>query len=142
MTPVCAFALGSAGLCAITDLASGYVFDVVTLPTLAALLFAAAVNAHFAAAAAGALAAGGALAALYVVTAGRGLGFGDVKLACCIGAAFGAADALRCLEIAFVLGGIYAAALLCLRRAKRGDEVPFAPFLFAAMLIAQMQAAL
>lgn len=129
-----AFALGCAGICAATDLATGYVFDAVTLPSLVALFIAAALNARFTGAVAGTLAAGGALAALHFVTRGRGLGFGDVKLACCIGAAFGAARALRCLQIAFVLGGVYAVALLLLRKAKRGDEIRFAPFLFTALL--------
>jgi leader peptidase (prepilin peptidase)/N-methyltransferase len=136
-----AFALGSAGVCAVTDLATGYVFDAVTLPTLAGLFFAAACEARFASALTGAIVAGGALAVLYAITRGRGLGLGDVKLACCIGAAFGAADSLRCLQVAFVLGGLYAAVMLVRRKAKRGDEMRFAPFMFVAMLAVLIQGA-
>jgi leader peptidase (prepilin peptidase)/N-methyltransferase len=60
---------------------------------------------------------------------GRGLGLGDAKLACCIGAALGPSDGLASLGIAFVLGGAYAGFLLVSRRGRRSDAVPFAPYL-------------
>lgn len=126
-----AAALSVAGICAVTDLRSGYVFDAVTLPALASLLLFAGVSGTLTASLCGAAAGSGALAVLYAVTRGRGLGLGDVKLAACIGAAFGWAGALRVLEAAFIIGGAYAAAALVMSRARRRDEIAFAPFIFA-----------
>lgn len=127
--------LSSAAVCAATDAACGYIFDIVTLPALAMLLMLAWAAGEAFAAIAGALAAGGALALLYAATRGRGLGLGDVKLACCIGAALGAFDAIRALGIAFVAGGCYAAVLLLFRRASRGDAIRFAPYLAAGTAV-------
>lgn len=73
------------------------------------------------------------MCALYALTHGRGLGLGDAKLACCIGAATGAANGLESLGTAFVLGGTYAAYLLASKRARRKDELRFAPYLAAGL---------
>lgn len=127
--------LSSVAVCAATDAACGYIFDIVTLPALAILLTLAAAAGEAFAAIAGALAASGTLALLYAATRGRGLGLGDVKLACCIGAALGAFDAMRALGIAFVAGGCYAAVLLLFRRASRGDAIRFAPYLAAGTAV-------
>jgi prepilin signal peptidase PulO-like enzyme (type II secretory pathway) len=118
---------------AATDAGSGYVFDAVTIPAVCALLLLAYFQQQLVLAAGGAIAAGGAMALLYALTWGRGLGLGDVKLACCIGAALGARDALLALAAAFVLGGAYACFILITRRGSRGDEVRFAPYLAAGM---------
>jgi prepilin signal peptidase PulO-like enzyme (type II secretory pathway) len=120
-------------VCAATDSFSGYVFDAVTLPAGVAILTFAWFQHHLPAAAAGALTAGTAMGLLYVVTLGRGIGLGDVKLACCIGSALGAYDSLLSLGVAFVSGGVYAAYLLLTRRRSRGDEMRFAPYLAAGM---------
>jgi leader peptidase (prepilin peptidase)/N-methyltransferase len=130
---ICVASMAAVTVCAATDSFSGYVFDAVTLPAFGAILALASFQHHFLFAAAGALAAGAAMALLYAVTMGRGLGLGDVKLACCIGAALGAYDALASLDAAFVAGGVYAAFLLLTRRGSRGDEMRFAPYLAAGM---------
>lgn len=134
-------AAGAAGICAITDAQTGYVFDALTLPTLALILAAACFSSAFTSAALGAAAAGGALFCLYTLTRGRGIGLGDVKLACCIGGALGVTSGMRSLQFAFVLGGVYAAALILLRVLKRGDALPFAPFLYAGMVLAALESA-
>lgn len=114
---------------AATDSVSGYVFDAVTFPSLIASLIFAFCDHHVLAAVAGTVAGGLPLAVLYAITAGRGLGLGDVKLACCIGAGLGARGALLAVGMAFVCGGIYAAYVLLTRKAQRGTEVYFAPYL-------------
>lgn len=134
-------ALGVAGVCAVTDAQTGYVFDALTLPALSLILGIAAAHSAFVPAVLGGAASGAALGALYALTLGRGLGLGDVKLACCIGAAMGVAAGLRSLQVAFVLGGLYAGALLLLRRARCGESIGFAPFLFAGTAIAALEAA-
>lgn len=122
-------AVAAATVCAATDAGTGYVFDVVTLPALATICGIAFAQHELPAAFYGALAAGGAMAALYVLTLGRGLGFGDVKLACCVGGGLGIHDGILALALAFVLGGAYAAFLLLTRRGVPGDSVRFAPYL-------------
>lgn len=123
--------LAAVTVSAATDACSGYVFDVVTVPAFAAIVGIAFLTGHFSGAFSGALAAGGAMAALYTITLGRGLGLGDVKLACCIGAALGVYDGLLALGAAFVLGGVYAAYGIATRHLLRGQAVAFAPYLAA-----------
>ena len=115
--------------CALSDAYTGYIFDAVTLPGLGIALLASAAAGVFNQCAAGALAAGGALGVLYVVTRGRGLGMGDIKMACCIGAGLGAAGSLGAIAISFIAGGAYAAYLLIAKRGSRGDCMRFGPYL-------------
>lgn len=128
-------ALAAAAVCAITDAGTGYVFDAVTLPALGILVVLSALGDTLPAAAFGAAACGSALLVLYAITGGRGLGLGDVKLACIIGAALGVSGGLISIGVAFVMGGVYAGALLATRRARRGDEVRFAPFLAGGLAL-------
>ncbi len=115
------------------DVACGYVFDAVTLPSVLAML-AVSLFAHDAQGfAVGAASGGGVLAALYAITRGRGIGLGDVKLGCCIGGAAGALPGMEAIGIAFVIGGVYASYLLASRRATRETEIRFAPYLAAGM---------
>lgn len=60
------------------------------------------------------------------------LGGGDVKFAAALGLWFGWQGVLVVLYGAFIAGGCAAAALLLTGRARRGDPVPFGPFLSAA----------
>lgn len=136
MTLACA--AGCATVCAFTDVRCGYIFDAVTVPTLAIIVALAFVDGSVAFAAAGAAISGGTLFALHVLTGGRGLGLGDVKLACCTGAALGARNGIVSLGAAFVAGGMYATFLLVTRRARRGQEIAFAPYIAAGMAAALM----
>jgi prepilin signal peptidase PulO-like enzyme (type II secretory pathway) len=125
--------LACATVCATSDIGTGYVFDVVTIPSLAIMLALAAANRGIEPCVLGIAACGGALGLLCIATLGRGIGLGDVKLACCIGAALGSRGALWCLWVAFVLGGICAIVLLLTGARRRGDSMCFAPFLAAGM---------
>lgn len=135
------FAFGAAIVGAACDAVCGYVFDAITMPafllTCACVLWAGTA----AAAAEGAVAAAGVLGILYVITCGRGVGLGDVKLAACIGAGIGVAGGLEALGVAFVSGGAYAAYVLLAKRARRGDELCFAPYLAAGMAVAILHGA-
>jgi leader peptidase (prepilin peptidase)/N-methyltransferase len=65
------------------------------------------------------------------------MGFGDVKLAPVLGATLGwigISSALTGLFMAFLLGGLVGAALLLGRRAHRGSQIPFGPYLLAGAL--------
>jgi prepilin signal peptidase PulO-like enzyme (type II secretory pathway) len=119
---------------AISDLKTGYIFDAVVLPGSAALVILAVLHGTLASYAAGTAVAAGIPLALYLLTRGAGIGFGDVKLGCCIGA-LGALPSLRVLEDAFIAGGCIAVILLLLRgRMARGLQIPFAPFLLSGVL--------
>jgi leader peptidase (prepilin peptidase)/N-methyltransferase len=77
----------------------------------------------------GLLAGGGILLLLYGVTRGRGIGFGDVKLAFALGLAFAWPDSVVLVGLAFVLGSIAAVPALLARRAGLKTALPFGPFL-------------
>jgi leader peptidase (prepilin peptidase)/N-methyltransferase len=130
-----AVAVAAVTVCGITDAQTGYVFDFVTLPSASGILALCAANQTLLPALLGATTAAAALLALYALTLGRGLGLGDIKLAFCIGAGLGVADALASLGISFVLGGVYASYMLFTRRGRRGDIVHFAPYLACGMVL-------
>lgn len=140
--PMLIVAFGAVVIGAACDAACGYVFDAITLPCLLGLLTLAALWHTLPAFALGVAVCGGFLALLYAITWGRGLGLGDVKLACCIGGAAGAANGLQALGIAFVLGAVYAVYLLASKRARIGAEVRFAPYLAAGTAIIVLHGAL
>ncbi|MFT4136177.1 prepilin peptidase [Microbacterium sp.] len=83
-----------------------------------------------------ALVAAASLFAFYFVLhrAGGGMGAGDVKLAGAIGLFLGFlgwTQALLGAIAGFVLGGLWALALLVTRRAHRGTRIAFGPFMLA-----------
>lgn len=72
--------------------------------------------------------------ALWFSTQGRGLGFGDVKLAPSLGLLvgwFGYESAATGFVAAFIIGGIPLGLLMLTGKLKRGTPVPFGPFLIA-----------
>lgn len=81
----------------------------------------------------GALIYGGFFFLLWFVTGGRGLGFGDVKLAPTLGLLIGwfsaVPGAIVALAAAFVIGGIPAGVLMATGVIKRGTPIPFGPML-------------
>lgn len=66
-----------------------------------------------------------------------GMGFGDVKLAGLLGlvlAWLGWAELVAGAFLGFLLGGVWGAGLLLARRAGRGSQIPFGPFMLAGAL--------
>lgn len=84
----------------------------------------------------GALIGAGILAALVLLTRGRGMGIGDIKLAGLIGASLGGSAALLALGSAFVVGAGVGLGLLAAGRAHLKSAIPFGPFLALGWLIA------
>jgi leader peptidase (prepilin peptidase)/N-methyltransferase len=89
-------------------------------------------------AAAGLAAAGGVLSFLFYLALALvrpgGMGLGDVKLAGVLGLFLGQAGAAALLVgtlAAFVLGGLFGAALLISRRSSRSAAMPFGPWMLA-----------
>lgn len=75
------------------------------------------------------------LLAIYLYTKGRGIGFGDVKLAGNIGLFMGIAYGIASLYIAFILGAMVGVTLILLRRKRMKSKVPFGPFILAGAAI-------
>lgn len=74
--------------------------------------------------------------AIYLVSKGRWMGFGDVKLAFFMGAFLGWPDIVVALFFAFALGAVVGLLLITLKKKGLKSEVPFAPFLIMGTAIA------
>lgn len=78
------------------------------------------------------------IGALWALTKGRGMGFGDVKLAPVLGATIGwigvGASAVG-LFAAFILGAVVGIVLLAAKRVGRRSMVPFGPFMIAGWVV-------
>jgi prepilin signal peptidase PulO-like enzyme (type II secretory pathway) len=75
---------------------------------------------------------------LFLITKGRGMGFGDVKLAFVIGYLFGIRGGVIVLYMAFILGATVGILLILRGRKSMKQTIPFGPFLvigIAAMLV-------
>ena len=60
---------------------------------------------------------------------GKGMGWGDFKLACALGLIFGWPDILMVFVLSFLLGGLSGIILIILKKKKLKEAVPFGPFL-------------
>jgi leader peptidase (prepilin peptidase)/N-methyltransferase len=134
MTPPALVTLVGTLLAAGIDARTGLIPDCITRATVLAALALAAVDGVALAAAGGACAVGSALLTIHLVSRGRGLGLGDVKLGVAIGAGLGPLAGTVAVGAAFALGATYAIVLLATRRARRGDTIAFGPFLAAGTL--------
>jgi len=137
-------AIAAAGTVAagIADLRTGRIPNAVSRGTALLAFGAAALAGSVSGAAWGAFAVGGSLFALYVLTLGRGIGLGDVKLGVAIGAGCGPLVGSIALGAAFIAGAAYGAWLLATQRAGRSSEIPFGPFLAAGTALAGASAVL
>ena len=75
------------------------------------------------------------LLSLHLVTKGRGMGLGDVKLAIPLGLWLGLEKGLNWIMTSFILGGIVASILLLLGKAKMKTKIAFGPFLIVGFWI-------
>lgn len=83
----------------------------------------------------GALVGSGAIYAIWLATAGEGIGFGDVKLMIPLGMLFGLRGSITLLFLAFFIGGMVGIVLLAMKKAGRKTAIPFGPFLAGAALL-------
>jgi leader peptidase (prepilin peptidase) / N-methyltransferase len=125
-----ALVVGLLAACAAADLRYGLIPDSCSLGALGVVLLASAFG-HDWAPLFGAVAVGGAFAAAALLTGGRAMGWGDVKLAAAGGALLGAFDA----SFAFTLAALAAYALARLSRRTRGP-IAFGPYLAVSTAIA------
>ena len=67
--------------------------------------------------------------AIILLTRGKGMGWGDFKLAGALGLIFGWPDILIAVMLSFVIGSIISIILMLKRKKTMKDAVPFGPFL-------------
>lgn len=77
----------------------------------------------------------GFLGLIWLITRGRGIGLGDVKLMVPVGLLLGIAGSVTMLFVAFIAGGAYGTYLLGAKKATPKTAVPFGPFLAGATII-------
>ncbi len=72
---------------------------------------------------------------IYLITKGRGMGFGDIKLSFLIGLILSFPTVVLALYIAFLTGGSTGIILILWRKKSLTSKVPFGPFLVIGCLI-------
>ena len=72
---------------------------------------------------------------LIILTRGKGMGGGDLKLGVFLGLAFGFPNSLVVLMLSFLLGSVFGIGLILFGRKKFGQTLPFGPFMSLAGVI-------
>jgi len=72
---------------------------------------------------------------LFLVTRGKGIGFGDVKLAGWLGFIFGLEDSISVFYLTFFIGFIYAIILLIFKKATLKSKVPLGLIMAGASIL-------
>lgn len=78
---------------------------------------------------------GGFFLSLVIITRGKGMGGGDVKLGAFMGLVLGFPQAIFALVLSFFIGAIFAVALIITGKKHFGQTIPFGPFLVLGSLI-------
>ena len=73
---------------------------------------------------------------IYLITRGRGMGFGDVKMQMTLGLWLGITKGFLGVYLGFLTGALYGIILLVLRKAGRKTQIAFGPFLLLGAWIA------
>jgi prepilin signal peptidase PulO-like enzyme (type II secretory pathway) len=73
---------------------------------------------------------------LHLITRGKGMGFGDVKLAFLMGLVLGPAKVIFAFYLAFLTGALTGVILILAKKRKFGEQIAFGPFLSGATIIA------
>lgn len=84
----------------------------------------------------GALICGGFFALQWIVSRGKWIGGGDIRLGVLMGLLLGWERGLFALALAYIVGGASAAILLLTKKTTRHTRIAFGPFLIAATVIA------
>lgn len=72
---------------------------------------------------------------VYIITKGKGMGFGDVKLSFNMGFILGILSGYLALYIGFISGGLFGALMLILKKGKRKTKIAFGPFLILGLYL-------
>ncbi|NCN94867.1 prepilin peptidase [Candidatus Wolfebacteria bacterium] len=75
-------------------------------------------------------------ALIIIITRGKGMGWGDFKLAGALGIIMGWPDILGAAFLAFIIGSVFSLIFVALNKKKMKDIIPFGPFFaFGALLV-------
>ncbi len=80
--------------------------------------------------------AAGFFLAIFLLTRGKAMGFGDVKLAFFMGLFLGWPKIVTALFLAFLIGAIIGLILIINKKKQMKSEIPFGPFLITGLFIA------
>ena len=72
---------------------------------------------------------------IYLLSKGRAMGMGDVKLIAALGLLFGWPDIIIIMLLSFIIGALVSIVLLIVKKKKMTDKVPFGPFIVIATAI-------
>lgn len=72
---------------------------------------------------------------LFLITRGKGMGFGDVKLSFTMGFLLGIPQGLMALYLGFILGAIAGVALIMVKKKKLRSKIAFGPFLVLGTVV-------
>lgn len=75
------------------------------------------------------------LLSLHLITRGKGMGLGDVKLALPVGILLGIKLMITWLFLGFLIGAVVGVVLLVLKKAEFGKHIPFGPFLVISFFL-------
>jgi len=75
---------------------------------------------------------------IYLITKGKGMGFGDVKLAFLMGLVLGWPKIIVAFYLAFLTGAIIGIILILLKKSKLKQKIAFGPFLCLGTIIAYL----
>lgn len=75
------------------------------------------------------------LLVLHLITRGKGMGLGDVKMALFGGLLFGFPQTLVWMFLSFIVGALVGLFLIIIGKAKFGKHIPFGPFLVVSFFI-------
>ena len=78
----------------------------------------------------------GFLGFLYLITKGKGMGFGDVKLAIFMGLLLGFPKIIIACYVAFIVGAVVGVGMMLWGKAGQKTMIPFGPFLLLGTLVA------
>jgi prepilin signal peptidase PulO-like enzyme (type II secretory pathway) len=84
----------------------------------------------------GVLVGAGFFLAIFLISKGNWMGFGDVKLAVLMGLLLGLPNVLAALFLAFFFGAIIGIILMVFGKKKMKSEIPFGPFLIIGTFLA------
>ncbi len=82
-----------------------------------------------------ALILGGFFAAIIIFTRGKGMGWGDAKLAAALGLLLGWPDSALAIALSFIIGMFFGIALMVFHLKKFKDMIPFGPFIALGAVI-------
>ncbi len=83
----------------------------------------------------GILIGGGFFLLQFILSQGKWIGGGDIRVGILMGAALGFSHVLAALFLAYILGGIFATFLLIFGKKHLGDKLPFGTFLTLATFV-------